>query len=196
MTAYGYARVSTREQSLDSQVADLVRAGVSEDRIFADKWSGTTANRPAFKACLTVLKPGDTLVVTKLDRLARSTSDALKIVHDLWDRDITLDVLTMGKIDKSPTGKLIYTIFAAFADFERDLIVTRTREGRDWAKAHDPSYREGRPSTPASKLRWAAQLRQQGCTWRHISKETGVSRATLFRHMDKIKNYMKESDVL
>lgn len=187
---FGYARVSTRGQKLSSQVDDLIAHGVDRDKIYAEHYTGTTRRRPQFEACLKVLKPGDTLVVTKLDRLARSTSDALKIVQDLWSRDITLDVLTMGKIDKSPTGKLIYTIFAAFADFERDLIVTRTREGRDWAKAHDPSYREGRPSTPASKLRWAAQLRARGLTWPHISKETGVSRATLFRHMNEIRDYM------
>lgn len=187
---YGYARVSTRGQKLSSQVNDLIDHGVDKDKIYAEHYTGTTRRRPEFERCLTALKPGDTLVVTKLDRLARSTSDALKIVDNLWDRDITLDVITMGKIDKSPTGKLIYTIFAAFADFERDLIVSRTQEGREWARAHDKSYREGRPSTPPSRLRWAAQLRCQGYTWPHISKETGVSRATLFRHMDEIKRYM------
>lgn len=195
MTTYGYARVSTAKQSLDSQVNDLVQAGVPADRIYSEHFTGTTANRPEFQRCLSVLKSGDTLVVTKLDRFARSAKDALDTVDMLRSRGVQLKVLNLGVTfgdRRDPANQLLFTMMSGFADFERDLILSRMREGHDWAKANDPDFREGRPSTPESKLRWAAQLRQQGYTWRHIAKETGVSRATLYRHMDTIKKYMNE----
>lgn len=193
MTTYGYARVSTQKQSLDSQVNDLMQTGVPADHIFAEHFTGTTANRPMFQRCLSVLKPGDVLVVTKLDRFARSAKDALDTVDMLRSRGVQLKVLNLGVTfgnKDDPANQLLFTMMSGFADFERDLILSRMREGHDWAKANDPSFREGRPSTPETKLRWAAQLRQQGYTWRHIAKETGVSRATLYRHMNTIKEYM------
>lgn len=197
MTTYGYARVSTAKQSLDAQVDDLVKAGVPRDHIYSEHFTGTTAARPMFQRCLSVLKPGDTLTVTKLDRFARSARAALDTVDMLRSRGVQLRVLNLGVTfgDKDdPANQLLFTMMSGFADFERDLILSRMREGHDWAKATDPDFREGRPSTPESKLRWAAQLRQQGYAWRHIAKETGVSRATLYRHMDTIKEYMNKED--
>lgn len=195
MAVYGYARVSTQKQSLDSQVNDLVQAGVPADYVYSEHYTGTTANRPQFQRCLSVLKSGDTLVVTKLDRFARSAKDALDVVAKLRSRGVQLKVLNLGVTFGSaddPANQLLFTMMSGFADFERDLILSRMREGHDWAKANDPDFREGRPSTPETKLRWAAQLRQRGYTWRHIATETGISRATLYRHMDTIKKYMKE----
>lgn len=180
MTAYGYARVSTKAQSLDSQIDDLVKAGVPKANIFAEKYTGKTTDRPAFKKCLSVLKAGDTLTVTKLDRFARSTSDALDTMDDLQKRGIKLNVLTMGVIDDSPTGKLIFTVFSAFADFERSLILARTAEGKAWNRAHVKGYTEGRPRIKKAKLDWAFSLRAGGMTWKQVAKTTGIGVATLY----------------
>ena len=134
---YGYARVSTAQQDYSTQIADLIKAGAK--KIYKDKYTGTTSNRPEFDKLLTQLKKGDTLIVTTLDRLARNTQDALNIIKDLNDESIILRILNLGTIDNSPTGRLIYTVFAAFAEFERDLIVARTQEGKAWAKANNPN---------------------------------------------------------
>lgn len=180
MTAYGYARVSTKAQSLDSQIDDLVKAGVPKANIFAEKYTGKTTDRPEFKKCLSALKKGDTLAVTKLDRFARSTSDALDTMDDLQKRGIKLNVLTMGVIDDSPTGKLIFTVFSAFADFERSLILARTAEGKAWNRAHVKGYTEGRPRIKKAKLDWAFSLRAGGMTWKQVAKTTGIGVATLY----------------
>lgn len=181
MTVYGYARVSTKTQSLDAQINDLVKAGVDKSHIFSEHFTGKTTDRPQFKKCLSVLKPGDTLTVTKLDRLARSTREALEVMEDLRAHHVTLNVLTMGVIDNSPTGKLIFTVFSAFADFERSLILARTEEGRQWNRDHKKGYREGRKKTSKAKLDWAFSMRQQGMPWREVAKVTGISESTLYK---------------
>lgn len=180
MTVYGYARVSTKAQSLDAQINDLVKAGVDRKNIFAEKYTGKTTDRPQFKRCLSVLKPGDTLTVTKLDRFARSTSEALEVMDTLRQKHIKLNVLTMGVIDDTPTGKLVFTVFSAFADFERSLILARTAEGKAWNRAHVKGYTEGRPRTSDAKFDWAFSLRESGMTWKRVAKTTGIGVATLY----------------
>ena len=142
-TIYGYARVSTTQQDYATQVEDLKQAGAT--KIFKDKYTGTTANRPEFDKLMAQIGSGDTLIVTKLDRLARNTQDALNIVKQLNAEGIILRVLNIGTIDNSPSGRLIFTVFSAFAEFERDLIVNRTQEGKAWAKANNPNFHDGMP---------------------------------------------------
>ena len=108
-TIYGYARVSTVKQDLSSQVENLKRAGAV--KIFKDKYTGTTANRPEFDKLMAKIKSGDTLIVTKLDRLARNTQDALNIVKKMNAEGVILRVLNIGTIDNSPSGRLIFTVF-------------------------------------------------------------------------------------
>jgi DNA invertase Pin-like site-specific DNA recombinase len=119
---YGYARVSTMSQDLQAQLETLEFEQC--EKIYSEKFTGSRADRPQFQAILKVLKPGDTLVVTKLDRFARSTSEALAVVRNLFDRDVKVHVLNMGLIENTPTGRLIFTIMSGFAEFERDLIVS------------------------------------------------------------------------
>lgn len=140
---YGYARVSTSDQKLENQIDLLKSAGA--DKIFQEKYTGTTTQRPEFQKLLNELKVNDTLIVTKLDRFARNTTEALELIQKLFKQNIKVNILNMGVIDNTPTGQLIFTIFSAFAQFERDMIVTRTQEGKMYAKAHDPNFREGRP---------------------------------------------------
>ncbi len=184
---YGYARVSTTDQKLENQLEALKIAGA--DKIYQEKFTGTTTERPELTKLLQQLNPDDTLIVTKLDRFARNTREALDIIQDLFNREIKVNILNMGLIDNTPTGQLIFTIFSAFAQFERDMIVTRTQEGKAYAKRNDPHFREGRPQTYTDEqMRLAYQLRQQGMTYKMIARKTGISERTQQRRFKGLLN--------
>ena len=190
----GYARVSTFEQKLESQIEVLKEAGAEE--VFQEKFTGTTVERPQFNLVLKKLTNGDTLIVTKLDRLARNTKEVLEIVQSLFNRGIKVYILNIGLIDNTPTGQLIFTIFSAFAQFERDLIVTRTQEGKNFAKIHDPNFKEGRPQKfTEEQIQFAYELKQQGMTYKMIERKTGISIATQKKRFMKIaKNKSIDKD--
>lgn len=178
---YGYARVSTRGQDLNAQIERL-KQGYCEI-IYAEKMTGTTADRPEFKKLLNKLQSGDTLVVTKLDRFARSTQEALTIIKDLFEREVKIDILNLGRIENTPSGKLIFTVFSAFADFERDLIVERTQEGKAIAKK-DPNFREGRPKKFSKKQLEHALTLLDTHSYKQVQELTGVSKTTLWRYKE------------
>ena len=185
---YGYARVSTAQQDYATQIAELKKAGAT--KIFRDKYTGTTANRPEFDKLMTKIESGDTLIVTKLDRLARNTQDALSIVKQLNAEGIILRVLNIGTIDNSPSGRLIFTVFSAFAEFERDLIVSRTQEGKAWAKANNPNFRDGMPRKYVKEqIDFAWKLHTQDhMSYSEISKKLGMSKATIYRRFREIRD--------
>ena len=184
---YGYARVSTTDQKLANQIELLKLAGA--EKIFQEKFTGTTTERPEFQKLLRVLKTGDTLIVTKLDRFARNTREALAIIQELFKENVKVNILNMGLIDNTPTGQLVFTIFSAFAQFERDMIVTRTQEGKLYAKQHDLLFREGRPKTYSDEqIRFAYELRKQGMTYKMIERKTGISKRTQQRRFKLVKN--------
>lgn len=144
---YGYARVSTRGQqrdgnSLSAQTEALKGIGCSV--VVQEAFTGTTTDRPEFDKLLAKLKEGDTLAVTKLDRIARSTIEGCSLVRELVERGITVRVLNMGTLDNTPVGKMMVSVMFAMAEFERDMIVQRTSEGKAIARQR-PDYREGRP---------------------------------------------------
>lgn len=114
------------------------------DRIYFEKIIGTKSNRPEFQKLLQEIQTGDTLVITKMDRFVRSTQDALNTIKFLFEKGVKINILNLGIIENTSTGRLIFTIFSAFADFERDLIVKRTQAGKEIAKQR-PGFREGRP---------------------------------------------------
>lgn len=183
---YGYARVSTESQHLEAQVAQLNQAGV--DKIYQEKFTGTTTERPIFETLLKKLSAQDTITVTKLDRFARNTKEALELMQILFDRNIAINILNLGRIDESPTGKLIFTIFSAFAQFERDLIVTRTQEGKAHARVHNKNFHEGRPFKYSdTDILDALFLYDSGKTYNQITQQTGISIATLKRRFKLIK---------
>lgn len=128
--------------------------------------------------------------MTKLDRFARNTTEALELIQKLFKQNIKVNILNMGVIDNTPTGQLIFTIFSAFAQFERDLIVTRTQEGKMYAREHDPNFREGRPRTYSDEqIQLAYELRQQGMTYKMIARKTGISERTQQRRFkEQLKN--------
>ncbi len=143
---YGYARVSSlnqaRNNTQEAQIKALKEAGAEE--IYFDAFTGTQKHRPQFDILLSILQSGDTLIVTKLDRIARSTINGIEIIEGLLDKGIVVNVLNIGVMDDTPTGSLIRNIFLSFAQFERDMIVMRCEEGRREAR-QKPGYREGRP---------------------------------------------------
>lgn len=188
---YGYARVSTAQQDYATQIADLKKAGAT--KIFKDKYTGTTANRPEFDKLMTTIKNGDTLIVTKLDRLARNTQDALNIVKKMNAEGVILRVLNIGTIDNSPSGRLIFTVFSAFAEFERDLIVSRTQEGKAWAKANNPDFHDGMPRKYGKEqIDFAWELHTKNhMSYSEISKKLGMSKATIYRRFREIRSSKK-----
>jgi DNA invertase Pin-like site-specific DNA recombinase len=182
----GYARVSTNAQDARLQRNALNEAGCA--RIFEDKASGKNTDRAGLTAALDYARSGDTLCVWKLDRLGRSVKDVLTIADDLHGRGIGLRILT-GKLSGlyTPTGegKFFFTMMAAFAELERDIIRERTRAGLDAAKAQGRTG--GRPSVMNDDILSAARARQaKGESVNSIAKALGVSRATLHRHLEPV----------
>ena len=181
---YGYARVSTVSQDLESQVAALESQGC--DVIYSEKFTGTKADRPKFKEVLSKLEEGDTLVVTKLDRFARSTVDAINTVKELFSRGVKVHVLNMGLVEDTPTGRLILTIMSGFAEFERDMIVERTQEGKAIAKQRE-DFREGRPNKYSKKqIQHAIELLNDH-SYKQVEDITGISKSTLIRAKKKLQ---------
>lgn len=187
MTVYGYARVSSKSQEdgfgLEVQRAKLVEAGAQE--VFEDVFTGTTMERPAWDALDSVLADGDTLVVAKLDRIARTSSGGFEAVKALLARGVAVHILNMGLVDDTPTGKLILNIMFAFAEFERDMIVERLAEGKAAARQRE-GYREGRPRAEMDAALFAelsAQVDAGEVSGREAARRLGVSDSTFRRRM-------------
>jgi DNA invertase Pin-like site-specific DNA recombinase len=179
MTIYGYARVSTDGQSLTSQDAELHAAGCA--KVYAEKISGARSNRPELAKVLKRLDTGDVLIVTRLDRLARSTRDLLNILDDIAKRGAGFKSLHDAWADTtSAHGRLMVTILAGLAEFERELILARTSDGRVRAKAR--GVRFGRPAalTPHQRAE-ALQRLANGEVQADLARSYGVSQATISR---------------
>lgn len=191
---YGYARVSTTTQDLNSQIKNLIDSGVSKNNIFKDKFTGTTTDRPHFNELIQKLKSGDTLTITKLDRLARNTKEALSIIEQLLENDIAINVLNMGKIENTSIGKLIYTVLLSVAELERDMIVERTQEGKAYAKKHNPNFKEGRPRRKLNDRYLKAIEIMQTNSISETSTITGISTATLKRIRKQYKDEVERGE--
>lgn len=180
----GYARVSTAGQarygtSLEEQVQQLMEAGAEE--VKEETFSGRTTDRPVLSKLIAQLENGDTLMVTKLDRIARSAREGLNLVEDLAKRGVSVQILNMGKFDDSPSGRMYRTILFAFAEYERDMILERTAEGKARARATNPEYHEGRkPKFRRAQMELA--LRElETHTYAQVERMTGISKSTLIR---------------
>ncbi|GEM01988.1 Site-specific DNA recombinase [Halolactibacillus halophilus] len=175
----GYARVSTLQQDLKGQIKQLENENC--DKIYKDKFTGTEKDRPAFNQLLSDLSSGDTLIVTKLDRFARSTVDGIQTIRELFDKGIKVHVLNMGLVEDTPTGRLIFNIMTSFAEFERDMIVERTQEGKTLARERE-GFREGRPKKYSKKqIDHALELKRK-YSYKQVEELTGISKSTLIRH--------------
>jgi DNA invertase Pin-like site-specific DNA recombinase len=181
---YGYARVSTVHQDLESQLQALENENCN--KIYSEKFTGTKAERPQFQELLSKLDVGDTLVVTKLDRFARSAVDAMQIIKKLFEKGVKVHVLNMGLVENTPTGRLIFNIMSSFAEFERDMIVERTQEGKAIAKQRE-DFREGRPNKFSKKQIQHALSLLETHSYKQVEEITGISKSTLIRAKKTVK---------
>ncbi|MBN8866772.1 MAG: recombinase family protein [Solirubrobacterales bacterium] len=180
----GYARVSTEEQTLDLQIDALTEAGCS--KIYTDKISGSRSDRPELVKALDYVRAGDTLAVWRLDRLGRSVRHLIEVVNDFEERGIGFKSLQETIDTTTSTGKLTFHVFAALAQFERDLIAERTKAGLEAARRRG---RVGGRRTVMSpdKLRVIRDLYEDPkskMTVQEIADTVGVSRATVYRHLE------------
>ena len=147
MAIYGYARVSSRGQATDGNGLEVQRRALGDagaERIFEDVFTGTTMDRPQWDELMGSLTQGDTLVVSKLDRIARTAPEGIETVRSLVKRGVAVRILNMGLVEDTPMGRMILTVMFAMAEFERDTIVERMAEGKAVARGRE-GYREGRP---------------------------------------------------
>ncbi|MES9665512.1 resolvase [Bacillus cereus] len=181
---YGYARVSTVHQDLESQLQTLNSEGC--EVIYSEKYTGKNTNRPEFTTLLEVLKEGDTLVVTKLDRLARNAKEGIKIVEMLFERGVKVHVLNVGLLENTTMGRFFLQTMLAVAEMERNLILERTAEGKEIAR-QNPDYKEGRPNKYTTKqMNHAIQLLETH-SYTQVVEKTGISKSTLIREVKKRK---------
>ena len=183
----GYARVSTAKQDLDRQIDDLRQVGIAAERIYVDKKSGATTDRPGLTAALAYAREGDVIVVHTLDRLGRTVRDTLNLIHDLAERGVGVRNLADPiKVDSTnpndPMAQLAVVLLALFGQMERTYTLERAAHARAVATAK--GRRIGRPSVvDADKLAYAVHLRETGHTMAQIVAKTGITRTTLYRHL-------------
>ena len=196
MTRIGYARCSTDRQDLEAQRAALVDLGVAEDRIYTDHGlTGTNRERPGLAQALAAVREGDTFVVPKLDRLARSVPDARAIAAELEARDVKLALGASVHDPADPMGRMFFNILATFAEFEADLIRMRTREGMAIARA------KGRMKGRKPKLsdRRQAELRRMYDAGDHsisdLAEVFDVSRPTVYRVLQRVSGQSAGKDI-
>lgn len=186
----GYARVSTRDQNPALQLDALKAAGC--EKTYQEMASGAQRDRPELKAALDYMRQGDTLVVWKIDRLARSTKQLIETVEDLGKRGIGLRSLTNPIDTTTPGGVLVFHIFAALAEFERGVILERTLAGLQAARAQ--GRKGGRPpALSAADLAAAkAMLREPAITVEEVARRLSVAPSTLYRHLPKARSAVRE----
>lgn len=187
----GYARVSTIDQSLELQIDALEKYGC--ERIFQEKVSGSKDEREQLQRALDILRPGDQFVVYKLDRLARSTKKLIEVAEQLREMNVEF-ISIQDKLDTSTSaGKLMFHMLAILAEFERDIIIERTKAGLEAARAR--GRKGGKPKKPKKAIQHAIELYDsKTLTLNEIQKITGVSKSTLYRYLEKRKQEKEKLD--
>lgn len=183
MAFIGYARVSTTGQDYQTQVDKLLAAGCDADDIYTEKQSGKSANdREQLQKALDYVRKGDVFIITKLDRLARSTIDLCTIVKQLEEKHVAFRVLDQGGMDTTkPEGKLMFNIMASIAEFERDMINARTKEGRTAAKARGVKFGRKPKLDDAGKQAVLSDIAAGELSMQAIADKHGIGRKTAYR---------------
>lgn len=187
---YGYARVSTKKQAkdgngLEEQKIALQAAGCN--MVIEEEYTGKSTPRPRLNSLVKLLKSNDTLMVTKLDRLARTVTDGSKLIQSLLERGIKVHILNMGLVDNTAIGRVILNVLLAFAEFERDMIIERTQAGRAIARTKK-DYKEGRPPLNPDRVNHAVDLIvEHHISYTEVERKTGISRSSLLRYVRKRK---------
>lgn len=179
---YGYARVSTKKQlsgnSIEEQYSTLKEQGCQE--IIVEQYSGKTTDRPELGALMQKMAKGDTLVVTKLDRLARNVVEGVTLVRELLHSGIKVHVLNVGLLDDTPMGNFFITTLLAVAELERSMIMERTQAGKEVAKTK-PGFKDGRPRISKNRIDAALALVDAGNSYNKVAELTNIGVATLYR---------------
>lgn len=184
---YGYARVSSKTQlegnGLEVQIKEI-KDKYNNVEIVEEQYTGTKTDRPKFNDLLSRLESGDTLVVTKLDRLARNTVEGISIVENLFEKNVSVHVLNVGLLENTNMGKFFLTTLLAVAEMERNTIIERTQAGKEIAK-QKPDFKEGRPKKFSRKqIDHALELLQTN-SYKQVEQMTGISKSTLLRENKK-----------
>lgn len=186
-TIYGYARVSSKKQlhgnSIEEQTITLKANGAIT--ITTEQYTGKTTSRPKLQKLLDSLQPGDTLIVTKLDRLARNVSEGIDLIRALFQKNVKVHVLNIGLLENTSMGNFFVTTLLAVAELERNMIIERTQSGKEIARTK-AGFREGRPLIPKEKIQLAITLLEKH-SYKEVEMMTGISKATLVRYHRKIK---------
>ncbi|WP_221388651.1 recombinase family protein [Clostridium perfringens] len=191
---YGYTRVSTKGQAkdgngLESQKKEILKK-YENAKIYEESYTGTKTDRPVFNKVLKQLQEGDTLVVAKLDRLARNTIEGIKIVENLFTKGVAVHVLNVGLLENTTMGKFFLTTMLAVAEMERNTILERTQAGKEIAKSKE-GFKEGRPKkyTPKQIDHALSMLSVNGGdkSYKEVEEITNISKSTLIRAMRIIK---------
>lgn len=184
---YGYARVSSTGQALygnglDVQEEKLREAGA--EKVYKDVYTGTKSSRPELDKLISVLADGDMVIVAKMDRLGRSAVDIIRLIKELVEKGVTVNILNMGVADNSPTGRFMVNILSCVAEFEHDMILTRMQEGKEFRRATDPTYKEGRKAVIVDEKKFQKTKKRVDdgeITITTACKELGISRAKWYR---------------
>jgi DNA invertase Pin-like site-specific DNA recombinase len=181
MRLFGYARVSTNQQSLDIQIKALGEAGVAASRIFTDKASGSSGDRDGLRLLRVKVEEGDVVLVKKLDRLGRDTADMIALIKEFDGLGVSIRFLDDGISTEGAAGRMVVTILSAVAQAERQRILERTNEGRAEAKARGVKF--GRPRTIDKRTLRA--LREQGLGATDIARRMGIGRSTVYKLLNE-----------
>ena len=191
----GYARVSTKSQakegnSLEQQKEEILNK-YNTAEIFSESYTGTKTDRPIFNKIINELQEGDTLVVTKLDRLARNTVEGIQVIENLFNKSVSVHVLNVGLLENTTMGKFFLTTLLAVAEMERNTIIERTQAGKEIAKAKE-GFKEGRPKKFTSKQLDHAlsmlSINGGSYSYSEVEEITNISKSTLTRECRKRKN--------
>lgn len=182
---YGYCRVSTKGQAVDGNSLDAqekeILAKYENAIVYKEAYTGTTTDRPIFKEIINKLKQNDTLVVAKLDRLARNTVEGIEIVKEIFKKKASVHVLNVGLLEDTAMGQFFLTTLLAVAELERNQIIERTQTGKAIAKQNNPNFKEGRPKTDDKLIKLVVELSQNNHTIKEIVEITKLSRSTVMR---------------
>lgn len=187
---YGYARVSTKKQakegnSLEAQEKILKENGAI--KIYYDSFTGTKTDRPALNELVGLLQAGDTVMVTKLDRLGRSLSKTTELITELIDKGVTVNILNLGVLNNSSMSTLLRNVLLAFAQFERDMIVERTSEGKEMCRENNPNWKDGRKQVETLDFEKFLKKQKDGkMTVKECCQALGISRATWYNRVSEV----------
>lgn len=182
MRLFGYARVSTSQQSLDIQISALEKEGVKSTRIFYDKVTGKNLSREGLDLLRVKVEEGDVVLVTKLDRLGRDTADMIALIKEFDEAGVSIRFLSDGITTEGTMGKMVVTILSAVAQAERERILERTNEGRIEARLRGVSFGR-KPTVDREKL---MQLYKGGMRPAKISEEMGIGRSTVYKVLKEV----------